>query len=179
MVPPAKYITHNMLNRQFYDNHIFYNCEYDEKLMINLSGKVIQSTNNQFHTYLSFKRPMLFNVIDEGIRDVGNNCIKVIYIDNVIDETAYSQSSILMNTSSKRDSLKRMVSKDEYINSFLNIMKKNEDLKEMDGLLNELIEKLQNNYILIKNHVLTYSKYFQELGIEYRNVYIIKSGTSW
>lgn len=169
MVPPSKYITHNMLNRAFYDNHLFYHCEYDEKMMINLAGKVIQSNNNQFNTYLLFKRPMLFNVIDEGMREVGNSCIKVIYIDNVIDETAFSQSSIMMNTGSKRDSLKRMISKDEYINNFFNLMKKNEDLKEMEILLSELVEKLQNNYILIKNHVLTYSKYFQELGIEYRS----------
>ena len=88
MIPPSKYITLNMLTRPFYDNHIFYNCEYEEKMLINLNGKVIQSNNNQVQTYLSFKRPMIFNVLDEGMREVGNSCVKAVYIDNVIDESA-------------------------------------------------------------------------------------------
>jgi hypothetical protein len=52
-------------------------------------------------------------------------------------------------------------------------MKKNEDLRDIENTLNDLVEKLQNNYILIKNHVATYAKYFQELSIDFRSVKIL------
>jgi hypothetical protein len=174
MVPPSKYITTNMLIRTFYDNHCFFQCEYDDKMMINLNGKVIQSNNNQFQTFLGFKKPMMFNVVDEGMREVGTNSyVKVVYIDNVIDESAYNQTSIVSNANTaKREVLKRYSNKEEYITNLQSLMRKHEDLKEIDVNLNELVEKLQNNYILIKNHVFTYAKYFQELGTDFKSVNI-------
>lgn len=171
MVPQAKYITPNMLNRPFFDNHVFFQCEYDEKILINLNGRVIQSNNNQFQTYLGFKKLMTFNVIDEGQREVSNNYVKVVYIDNVIDETVYNQNNVVTGGSiPKRDVLKRFTTKDEYLTYFQTLCKKNEELREIEPTLNDMIEKLQNNYILIKNHVMTYSKYFQELGTNFRTV---------
>jgi hypothetical protein len=172
MVPLDKYITPNMLIRTFYDNHCFYKCEYDPKLHISLTGRVIQLNDNQFKTFLGYKKPMSFNVIDENMREVGNNYISVVYIDNVIDETVYNQNSIPSGTISKKEFLRRFATKEEYISYFNSLIKKHEELKDIDTQLNDLIEKLQNNYILIKNHVHTFTKYFQELGSDFRQVNI-------
>jgi hypothetical protein len=172
MIPPPKYITSNMLIRQFYDNHIFFQCDYDPKIMVNLNGKVIQSNENQFQTYLGFRKPMIFNVVGEGMREVANLYIKFVQIDNVIDESAYNQNSIMITTNqtNKREPLKRFQTKDEYLSNLQVLVKKHEDLKEIDTVLNELVDKLQNNYILINNQILKYSKHFQELVSDFRSV---------
>lgn len=170
IVPLAKYITPNMLTRSFYDNHTFYQCEYDHKMYINLNGKVLEIKNNSFQTFLGFKRPMVFNIIEELMREVANNSyMKVIYIDNVIDETVYNQNTPNTSQSNKKDVLKRYNNKDDYVKYFNNLIKANEDLKEVDQALNSLIDKLQNNYILIRGHVHTYYKYYQELVSEFKN----------
>ena len=51
MVPLPKCIPANMLIRNFYDNHTFYQCDYDENMHINLNGRVLEVKNNQFQTY--------------------------------------------------------------------------------------------------------------------------------
>jgi hypothetical protein len=170
IVPLSKYITPNMLTRSFYDNHTFYQCEYDHKMYINQNGKVLEFKNNSFQTFLGFKRQMVFNIIEELMREVGNNnYLKVIYIDNVIDETVYNQNTTTTNQSNKKDVIKRYNNKDDYVKYFNNLIKANEDLKEVDQALNSLIDKLQNNYILIRGHVHTYYKYYQELVFEFKN----------
>lgn len=161
MVPPAKNIAPNMLIRTFFDNHTFFHCEYDEKMQISLNGRVLQFNNNQFTTFLGYKRIMTFNVLDESMREVSNNYIKVIYIDNVIDETTYNVTSSHGNFP-KKEVLKKCSNMEDYIKYFTNLSKLNADLQEIDSTLDTLIKKLLNNYILIKNHVNTYSKYFQE-----------------
>jgi hypothetical protein len=168
MVPLAKYITPNMLIRTFYDNHIFFVCEYDDKMYINLNGRVIQLINNLFESFLGFKKKMTFNVIDRCDREVGNFYIDVIYIDNVIDETVYNQNANNPPNVPKKEMLKRYNNKDDYVKYFNNLMKAQDDLKEIEPVLFDLLDKLQNNYILMKNHVATYSKYFQELGSDFR-----------
>ena len=53
----------------------------------------------------------------------------------------------------------------------IEILKGVEFINLNDELLkNLLIDKLQNNYILIKNHTTTYSRFFKELGQEFREV---------
>jgi hypothetical protein len=174
MVPPSKYITTNMLTRSFYDNHIFFQCEYDDKMMINLNGKVIQSNNNQFQTFLGFKKSMMFNVLEEYQKEFQYGIwVKCVFIDNVIEESAYNQNNVTVGSISKREVLKKYQNKDEYLGCLQVLTKKHDDLREIDGVLNDLTEKLQNNYILIKNHVLTYAKYFQEQSIEFRTVSLL------
>jgi hypothetical protein len=169
IVPLAKYITPNMLIRNFYDNHVFYQCDYDPKMYVNLNGRVLEFKNNQFQTFLGFKRQMTFNVIEELMREIMNNVYtKVIYIDNVIDETVYNQSSSVTSNLSKKDTMKRYNNKDDYVKYFGNLVRLNDELKEIEYNLKELIDKLQNNYILIKGHVHTYYKYYQELVSEFR-----------
>ena len=160
MVPSAKFITPNMLNRTFYDNHTFYECEYDPKYQINLNGKVIEIKNNQFNTYLGFKKPMTFNSIEESFKEFHNSLLKIIYIDNVVDETVYNQNSTSAGSSIKKEILKKFNSREEYVKFFNNLIKTQVDLKDVDIALKELINRLENNYILIKNHVHTYYKYF-------------------
>jgi hypothetical protein len=169
MVPAAKFIAPNMLTRTFYDNHTFYECEYDPKYQINLNGKVIEIKNNQFHTYLGFKKPMLFNSIEESFKEIQNGLLKIIYIDNVVDETVYNQNSSTASSAPKKEILKKFNSKEEYIKFFYNFIKTQEDLREIDIALKEFINRLENNYILIKNHVHTYYKYFQELVSDFKS----------
>jgi hypothetical protein len=71
---------------------------------------------------------------------------------------------------SKKDVIKKQQNKDEYLNEFDKLSKKNPELTDIIPNLNEIIDRLQNNYILIKNHIQTYSKYFQELGCDFRQV---------
>ena len=167
MVPLSKFITPNMLIRPFYDNHTFYASEYDDKIHINLNGRALEYKNNQFQSYIGFKKQMNFNIIDESMREINNCYIKVIYIDNIIDETVYNSTNIILNPN-KKETLKRFNNKEDYVKYFNNLLKSNDELKEIDIALNELIERMQNNYILMKNHVHTYSKYFQELGSDFR-----------
>lgn len=175
MVPLAKYIAPNMLTRSFYDNHTFYQCDYDPKIYINLNGKVLELKNNQFVTFLGFKRTMSFNAIEELMREVLINVhMKVIYIDNVIEEQVYNQNSSASTIVSKKEVIKRYNNKDDYVKYFYNLVKANDELKEVEQALKELIDKLQNNYILIKGHVHTYYKYFQELVNDFRSFLTLK-----
>lgn len=168
IVPLAKFITPNMLTRSFYDNHTFYQCEYDENMYINLNGKVLELSENRFVSFLGFKKMMLFNIIDASSREVDQGIVKVVYADNVIDESVYNQGSHSASIS-KKEIIKRFSSREEYVKYFSNLTKIHDELREIQVMLTELVEKLQNNYILMKNHVYTYSKYFQELGCDFRN----------
>src|SRR5215213_9970334 len=67
LVPPSKCVSSSMLTKQFYENHLFYQSEYDDKTYINLQGKVLELNNNTFQTHLGFRRSMYFNVNDESI----------------------------------------------------------------------------------------------------------------
>lgn len=169
IVPQAKYIAHNMLVRNFYDNHTFFISDYDEKMYINLNGRVLELKNNQLNTILGFKKQMTFNIVDRFNREVNNTYLEVLYIDNVIDESVYNQNTTSNTTNvTKKEILKRYTTKDDYVRYFFNLIKTQDDLKEIEGALNDLIDKLQNNYILMRNHVHTYSKFFQELGSDFR-----------
>lgn len=180
LVPSAKYLSSNMLTRHFYDNHTFYQCEYDPTLMVSLCGKVMQIQNGcQFNTFLGFKKEMQFNNIDEvnkvvslpGSGSQGSTMIKYVKIDNIIDENSYNPMISHRETVTKgKDILKRFSSKEEYLTYFKLMIKKNPELNEVESLLNDIEEKLKNNYILIKNHVKTYAMYFQQEGVNFRNV---------
>jgi len=53
MVPPSKCITSNMLNRNFYDNHTFFQSEYDSRMYVNMNGRVLElKQETKFQTYL-------------------------------------------------------------------------------------------------------------------------------
>lgn len=171
LVPIPKFIDENFLTRNFYNNHIFYQCDYDEKIYINLNGRALElSSTHQFQTYLGFKDNLTFNIVEQLKMELSYDNVTVVYIDNLIDEKLYAKTTNTDPSSFKKDSLKRCSNKDEYVSSLQMLSRKNEELKEIDILLSELCDKLQYNYIIIKNHTSTYSKYFKELGQEFRQV---------
>ena len=52
LVPPAKSIMQNYLTRYFYESHLFFQCEFEEKNYVDLHGKVLELNNNTFSTYM-------------------------------------------------------------------------------------------------------------------------------
>lgn len=169
LVPSFKYVTQNMLNKSFFENHTFYQCEYDSSLFISLQGKVLKFENNAFKTYLGHKKEMVFNVVEELYKEVNiqgltiNPTIKAMSIDNVIDESCYNTTNINVNNNFKKEAFVRFNTKEEYKNFYKNYFKSNPtEYKEIETALNELAEKLINNYILIKNYVPVYAMHFQQ-----------------
>lgn len=55
---------------------------------------------------------------------------------------------------------------------FDNLITKNSNFEEINLELSKLIDKLQINYVLIKGHVIEYSKFFRECCTEFTNVKI-------
>ena len=110
---------------------------------------------------------MHFNVIEELYQEVScpgvssSPTIKVIYIDNVVDESCYNPT--IQSNTAKKETLNRCQTKDEYLNFFRKKLKENySDLKVVESSLNEITDKMINNFILIKNHVETYSMHFMK-----------------
>ena len=170
LVPPAKYITQNMFILSFYENHIFFQCDYDPSLFISLSGKVIQQNPSEeyFQTYIGYKKHMRFNVLGKSYRELpftgvdSPPTIAAINIDNVIDENCYNPPNTSMKESTiKRDVLTRYETKEEYLNFYKQLLN-NQDYKEVDNYLTSTIKRMMNDYILIKNHIQTYLMYFLE-----------------
>jgi hypothetical protein len=52
LVPPAKSIMQNYLTKNFYESHLFFQSEFDEKNYVDLHGKVLELNNNTFHTFI-------------------------------------------------------------------------------------------------------------------------------
>ena len=112
LVPPTKCILQNVLTTSFYENHLFYQSDYDERIYINLQGKVLELNNNTFQTHLGYKKMMYFNIIDESIMENIPN-VQIIHIENIIDESMY-QPVISSNASIyKKEMLRRCSSMDE------------------------------------------------------------------
>ena len=112
LVPPSKCITANMLTAQFYENHCFYQCEYDERTYLNLQGKVLELYNNTFQTHLGFNKMMYFNIIDESIMETLPN-VQITHINNIIDESMYQ--TVISSTTSiyKKEMFRKCTSKEE------------------------------------------------------------------
>lgn len=185
LAPSNKYISHTMLNKVFYENHIFFQSDYDPTLFVSLSGKVLQQNLSEiyFQSYIGFKKYMKFNVIGEGMREinvhgVSSSCtIKVTNIDNVIDETCYNPpSNALKESMIKKDILVRYDKKEEYIQFYKSAVKSNNyEFREVEVLLNESCKRIINDYILIKRYLLTFSRYFKEAFTPIKDVRIILS----
>jgi hypothetical protein len=170
-IPPYKYISQDMLSKNFYENHIFYQSEYNPLLYISLNGRVIEQSQSEdfFQTYIGYKKYMKFNIISKSPRELQlpnmeyPPIVTVINIDNVIEENFYNPPASTMKESMiKKDVLIRYETKEEYISYYNSMLKSNSDFKEIDSQLNIAVKKLQNEYILLKNHVAMYSMYFQE-----------------
>ena len=172
LAPSNKYISQTMLNKTFYENHIFFLSDYDPTLFVSLTGKVLQMNLAEcyFQSFIGYKQHMKFNVIGEGMREisvpgVSSSCtIKVTNIDNVIDENCYNPpSNALKESMIKKDMLLRFDKKEEYLQFYKNAVNSNSyDFREIETQLNETCKRMMNDYILIKRYLLTFSKYFKE-----------------
>jgi hypothetical protein len=116
---------------------------------------------------------MTFNVVEQVKMELLSDVVNIVYIDNVIDENYFTQTNTADPSSFKKDVIKRYANKDDYFFAFNSLVRKNEELRDIEHMLMEFCERLQNNYILIKNHTGTYSKFFKELGQEFRQVIFI------
>jgi hypothetical protein len=56
---------------------------------------------------------------------------------------------------------------------FDNLITKNSNMEDIYQELSKLIDKLQINYVLVKGHVMEYSKFFRENCNEFTSVNII------
>lgn len=112
LVPPTKCISANMLTKQFYENHCFYQSEYDDRTYLNLQGKVLELNNNTFQTHLGYKKVMYFNIIDESIMETMPN-VQITHIDNIIDESMYQ--TVISSSASiyKKEMLRKCPTKEE------------------------------------------------------------------
>lgn len=121
LVPPPKSIVQSYLNRNFYEGHLFFQSEYDEKTYIDLHGKVLELTNNTFQTYMGksllnigYKKIMNFNIIDQTFMESLGPHVQVIHVDNIIDENLHQTTVITSASMIKREQLRKCYSKDEY-----------------------------------------------------------------
>ena len=167
-IPSSKYLIPSMLNKHFFENHTFYQCDYHPTLFISLHGRVLEHSQTLFKSYIGFKKDMSFNIVEELYREVSisgvssNPTIKVIYIDNVVDETCYNES-LPQSTGQKKEILNRYNSKEEYLAFFKTYCKeKPTEGGYIESQLREISDKMINNYIFIKNHVETYAMHFQQ-----------------
>ena len=61
LIPNKRLITENMLNQNFYNNHIYSISKYDEQMYINLNGKVLKFYHPKFSSFIGWKKNMIFN----------------------------------------------------------------------------------------------------------------------
>eukprot|EP00340_Litonotus_pictus_P001492 CAMPEP_0170527216 /NCGR_PEP_ID=MMETSP0209-20121228/12687_1 /TAXON_ID=665100 ORGANISM="Litonotus pictus, Strain P1" /NCGR_SAMPLE_ID=MMETSP0209 /ASSEMBLY_ACC=CAM_ASM_000301 /LENGTH=73 /DNA_ID=CAMNT_0010817597 /DNA_START=45 /DNA_END=262 /DNA_ORIENTATION=- len=55
-----------MQTKSFYENHTFFQCDYDPNLFVSVNGRVlILEGGSVFKTYIGFKKDMAFNIIEE------------------------------------------------------------------------------------------------------------------
>ena len=121
LVPPSKSIMQSMLNRNFYEGHLFFQCEFEEKNYIDLHGKVLELNNNTFQSYIGnkyqsskgYKKLMNFNIIDQNFMESMGSHVQVIHVDNIVDESLYQTTVMTSQSMIKKEQLRKCHSKDE------------------------------------------------------------------
>lgn len=184
-LPPYKYLSPNMLNKGFYENHIYCRSEYNPSLLISLNGKVLShnQSDESLQTFIGFKKPLKFGLFGEVQREVNvvgsssAQLITVINIDNVIDENSYN-SNISKGGKDKNqgDKLIKMSTKEEYL-AYYKSLQTSSEFREVEIRLQESTKRLINDYILMKGHESSYGQlHFQEeiRPIEQVIFYLIK-----
>jgi hypothetical protein len=160
LIPNKKLINETMLNQNFYNNHIFSICKYDEQMYINLNGKVLKYYHPKFSSFIGWKKEMTFN-IKENFR---TDNIILYLIDNVCDDNGYSTtySKDNNNNNINTNSLIPKESMSEYLQLSPNIEFNNDDYKKVLIDIKNFVYKMKNSIIFMKNFENEYSKYFNE-----------------
>ena len=155
LVPQKKFIIEAMLNRNFYENHIYKVCKYDDKMYINLNGKVLKLENKKFVSYLGWKKDMEFTIKDNIVADEDVSCI---LIDNVCDDGNYNKTSSSVND--PKFNIQRYTSMKEYVEKYTVQEYSFKEFKDTYELFDYKTDCLRNNIIFMKGHEEEYSAYF-------------------
>ncbi|MCQ2821687.1 MAG: hypothetical protein MJ252_30890 [archaeon] len=156
LVPQKRCIIETMLNRNFYDNHIFNVSRFDDSMYVNLNGKVLKLDNQKFTSYLGWKKDMEFSIKDQFVVDQDLSCI---LIDNVCDDSNYNKTTSSSQSSTKIP-LKRFSTMKEYIEYYNTKAFDFNEFKEAYDMLEYKTDFLRNNIIFMRNHEEDYSVYF-------------------
>ena len=164
LMPLRKVITEQMLTLQFYGNHIYKICPYDENLFINLNGKVIKLNYPSFVPYLGWtKKDMKINIKETFKSSDG---IQYYQIDNVFDEESYGTNTSA-SKSEKGEKLKRFSTMTDYIQHYQNtyeyIIENFKKVKNEE--LNNFYYLMKNQYVIVKGYEEYYAKHFSEQAL--------------
>jgi hypothetical protein len=128
LIPNKRLITENMLNQNFYNNHIYSISKYDEQMYINLNGKVLKFFHPKFSSFIGWKKEMTFN-IKENFRT--DNIIFYV-IDNVCDDGGYNIQNTKENSTNSGFNSNSLIPKEsmsEYLKLSKNLEMSTEEYK--------------------------------------------------
>ena len=154
--PRKKLIDATDLTKNFYYNHIFYKCKYDDHLIINLNGKVLKYEHPKLTSFLGWNKEMVLTVKDQSVTTTG---YEVLQLDNVCDELRYTESK---STFSKENQLKECKNRQEYLEYYKDYPLTNEAFKKNLQRLNKFTKEMKTNYILMKGFEENYKDIFNE-----------------
>ena len=164
LLPRKILIEESLLTKKFYFNHIYYIDKYNERLYINLNGKVLKYDRPKFSTYLGWTKDMSFTVIDSfNLTTVNISCLQ---LDNVCDESHYIDN----NPKNKQESqLKKFENFQDYLRFYKNFEKMNDNYKKIISRLEKFVKEMQKNYIFMKGQENKYSRIFMQRAINLIN----------
>ena len=160
LVPLKRCIIETMLNRNFYDNHIYAVSKYDENMYVNLNGRVLKLDNQKFTSFLGWKKDMEFAIKEEFIIDQELSCI---LIDNVCDDANYNRATIsVKDSSNKGNYIKRYTNMEDYIKNYTVNTFNDNDFEKAYESYDYATDILRNNKVFMKYHEDEYAVYFNQ-----------------
>ena len=153
--PRKKLIDASDLTKNFYYNHIFYKCKYDDHLIINLNGKVLKYEHPKLTSFLGWTKEMVLTVKDQSVTATG---YEVLQLDNVCDELRYTESKSI----AKENQLKRCKNREDYLDYYKDYPLYNELYKKNHTRLIKFNKEMKTNYILMKGFEENYKDIFNE-----------------
>ena len=152
--PKKKLIDKANTTKVFYCNHIYYKSSYDDRLYINLNGKVLKYEHPKFTTYLGWKKNMVLTIKDSSKVLNGIQCFQ---LDNVCDEVNYTEAK----TSVSKSQLQKKKSLEEYRVYNKTLLETNSVYATVfEEKFKKFIKEMKNNYMFMKGYEEGYSKIF-------------------
>lgn len=160
LVPLKKFVTDSMLDKNYYDNHIFFISKFDENMYINLNGKALKLEKQKFIPYLGWKKSMKnmeFNVKDQFTTSQGLSCSVV---DNEFDEQSYDPKAQTQDKDINQKRLQRFMTMKEYLDYYTTKHFYQPEFAEALDNFDHVTNILRNNYIFIQRYEDEYSSIF-------------------
>ena len=152
--PKKKLIDKANTTKVFYCNHIYYKSSYDDRLYINLNGKVLKYEHPKFITYLGWKKNMVLTIKDSSKVLNGVQCFQ---LDNVCDEVNYTEAK----TSAIKSQLQKKKTLEEYRAYNKTLLETNSVYATVfEEKFKKFIKEMKNNYMFMKGYEESYSKIF-------------------